>query len=363
MMDWVLERMHLVRMACEDVSENIGDLRISICFPLEYKTAVLIYELSKYCMVKACMFDDATTKFDAVEWLKKHGIEIAEKEECLDSEYYMDCVATLTRLALKRLALKKQKLQVKGILELTRSGVSVLEKLNRSGEYNSDLIPKTISIDDSVIKGEGENIYGTGMGLLDALLRLNIHLPGKKVFIIGFGRVGEGCAEMLRKIGCYVYVTDRDSLRCALAEYRGFEVVDVENGLSSADIVVTATGTNGIINSKNSGYVKSGAVLCNMGAARYEIDVRDLVKLYRMKHFDKVTKFYNDSSHFYVLADGEAANLTMGNGTPIEIMDRTFALTIFGLEYLVKNDFDGIMKTPHEVERRLADLLKRSVKE
>jgi len=346
MMEWVFERMIYVKEACKLISEGIKGERVSICFPLEYKTAVLVYELSKYCDLKVCRFDDLTTKIEAVRWLEDKGIKVRKKEECLDSDYFLDCVAALTRKALK---VDKS---VTGVIELTKSGVDRLKSLHVKKVFR-----KAISIDDSELKGKGENIYGTGLGLLDALIRLNIMLPGKNVFIIGFGRVGEGCASVLKKLGCEVEVFDKDKLRCALAEYMGFKVSEVEDGLREADIVVTATGVDGIIDSSNIRYLKNGAILCNMGAGRYEIDLRNLEGYQRTEIGDHITKL-SGLNYFYLLADGRSVNLTMGNGTPLEIMDRTFALVAFALEHLIKKDFSGIIETPKEVEERLAELVR-----
>ncbi len=345
MIEWISERMVYVKKACKLISRSVEGEKVSICFPLEYKTAVLAYELSRFVELKVCRFDDPTTKVEAVRWLEERGVEIRKKEECVDSDYLLDCVASLTRKALK--AGKT----VTGVIELTKSGVDRLGEL-----YSKRTFKKAISIDDSEFKGRGENIYGTGLGLLDALMRLNVMLPGKNVFVIGFGRVGEGCASVLKKLGCEVEVFDIDKLRCAIAEYMGFGVSEVEDGLRKADIIITATGSNGVINSSNVRYIKSGAILCNMGAARHEIDLRNLEGYKRIEIGEHISKL-SGQNHFYVLANGHSVNLTMGNGTPLEIMDKTFALVTLSLEHLVKENFSGVVGTPREVEERLAKLI------
>ncbi|MBO8181755.1 MAG: hypothetical protein H0Z28_03050 [Archaeoglobus sp.] len=344
LMKWIYERMVYTKKACKLVSESLKGVEVSICFPLEYKTAVLVNELSEIVELKVCRFDEPTTKDEAVRWLGDKGVKIKDKEECLDSPYFLDCVATLSRKALKR------KRSVEGVIELTRSGVDRLRELESSGVFK-----KAISVDDSEIKGKGENIYGTGLGLLDALTRLNIQLPGKRVFIIGFGRVGEGCASLLKKIGCEVEVFDKDELKCMLAEYKGFKVSEPETSLGNADIIVTATGSDSVINSSNISFIKNGAILCNMGAGRHEIDLRGLTD-YEKEDLGIVSKF-SGKNYFYVMANGRPVNLAVGNGTPLEIMDKTFALVVFALDYLVNQDFSGIISTPKEVEYKLANLV------
>lgn len=319
MMEWIKERMLLTPKACEAVGNSIRDAKVSICFPLEYKTAVLAYELSKFCELRVTKFDEYTTKPSAVEWLKDKGVEILSKDECLTADYYMDCVAMLTGKA------RKQGLKVGGVIELTRSGVERLKSMNN--------FTKGISLDDSNIKGLGENRHGTAFGLLDALVRLNLYFPEKDAFVIGFGRVGEGCAEILRKLGCNVSVYDIDEIKCAIAEYSGYRVKDLQEGLSSSDIIVTATGRDSVISDFST--IKNGAILCNMGAGRYEIDVRRLKDYRKITINEHITKYERDN-YFYVLCDSMSVNLTMANGTPVEIMDKTFALSVFALEYIVK---------------------------
>jgi adenosylhomocysteinase len=250
---------------------------------------------------------------------------------------------------LTRKALKKGK-RAKGVIELTRSGVEKLREIENLGVFR-----KAISIDDSRIKGIGENVYGTGLGLLDALLRLNVQLPGKRAYIIGFGRVGEGCATLLKKIGCEVEVFDRDAVRNVLASSMGFRVRELEEGLSMADIVVTATGAEGVINSSNVQFIRNGAIVCNMGAGEREIDLSGID--YERKDLGFVSRF-SGRNYFYVVANGKPANLAVGNGTPLEVMDKTFALVVFALDYLVNNEFTGILSTPEEIELRVASLVK-----
>lgn len=53
----------------------------------------------------------------------------------------------------------------------------------------------------------------------------------------------------------------------------GFRVVTVEEMISTADIVITATGNKNIIIRKHMDKMKDGAILCNMGHSNSEIDV------------------------------------------------------------------------------------------
>jgi adenosylhomocysteinase len=339
MMDWVYENMHLVKIACKEVGKDLEGCVVSMAFPLEYKTAVLANELSKYCDVLVTPFSSGTTRVEAVEWLRDRGVEVCDVKSALKADYYLDCASTLVRSA-------KDLRDVKGIIELTKSGEEFLKTVN---------VRKAIVVDNSVVKGIGENVYGTGVGLLDGLLRLNLNVVGKTVAIVGFGRVGRGCAHILRNF-CRVVVVEIDPIKAMEADYMGYEVVDLHEALKIADIVVTCTGRRKLLSLPEFECVKNGCVLCNMGAYNDEIDIESL-KDWKVRDFGFVKRFERDEKYFYVVADGEAINLALGNGTPIEIMDRTFATVVYALHYTVINDFSGVIPLPKEIDEKIGELI------
>ena len=340
-MDWVYENMHLVKIACKEVGKDLEGCVVSMAFPLEYKTAVLANELSKYCDVLVTPFSSGTTRVEAVEWLRDRGVEVCDVKSALKADNYLDCASTLVRSA-------KDLRDVKGIIELTKSGEEFLKTVN---------VHKAIVVDNSVVKGIGENVYGTGVGLLDGLLRLNLNVVGKTVAIVGFGRVGRGCAHILRNF-CRVVVVEIDPIKAMEADYMGYEVVDLHEALKIADIVVTCTGRRKLLSLPEFECVKRGCVLCNMGAYNDEIDIESL-KDWKVRDFGFVKRFERDEKYFYVVADGEAINLALGNGTPIEIMDRTFATVVYALHYTVINDFSGVIPLPREIDDRISRLILR----
>jgi adenosylhomocysteinase len=341
MMDWVYENMHLVKIACKEVGKDLEGYRISIAFPLEYKTAVLANELSKYCDVLVTPFSSGTTRIEAVEWLRDRGVEVCDIESALKADYYLDCASTLVRAA-------KDLRSMKGVIELTKSGEEFLKTIN---------VRKAIVVDDSIVKGIGENVYGTGVGLLDGLLRLNLNVVGKTVAIVGFGRVGRGCAYILKNF-CRVIVVEIDPIKTMEADYMGYEVMELHEALKVADLVITCTGKRRLISLPVFECVKNGCLLCNMGAYPDEIDMESLKNDgWKVKDFGFVKKFQKDDKFFYIVADGEAVNLVLGNGTPIEIMDRTFATVVYALHYIIKNDFSGVIPLPREIDERISRLI------
>ncbi len=324
--DWFYERMKLIKIFAKEVEVE----EVAICLPLEYKTAALIYELSKHTNVIATKLDEYSTKPEAVEWLKEKDIDVVRKRDAIKVEYFLDCAAVLARVA------EKAGKDVVKTVELTKTGEDYLRKLN--------VKVRAISVDSSTLKGWGENVFGTAFGLIDVLSRLNIYLPGKVVLIVGFGRVGRGCARILRSLGCRVQVYDVSELRKMEAIYEGFEVAD---NFSDADIIVTSTGVAGVISEKELRNVKDGAVLINLGAEK-EIEVHGKL----VADYGGVKK-YSFARNYYIVADGYAANLALGNGSPIEVMDRTFSAAVLSLNYL-KEDFEGIKLLPIEIEKRIS---------
>jgi len=321
--DWYHERMKLVRRFARDIEVE----EVAVCIPLEYKSAGLIYELSKYTNVYAAKLDDFSTKPEVVEWLKEKGVEIKRKRDVVDAEYYLDCAAVLSRIAVKS---GKRELKV---VELTKTGEEYLRKLNVG--------MKAISLDASTLKGIGENIHGTSFGLLDALLRLNVFLPGKKILVLGFGRVGKGCARLLKAVGCCVTVWDNDEKKQIEAIYEGFRVKrDFD-----ADIVVSCTGVKGVVGEDEVKKIPDGSILLNMGA---EIEIEPAGEL--VKDYGLVKKYELEGKEYFVIADGYAANLALGNGTPIEVMDRTFSAAILALNYLHRSNFEGLIPLPQHIE-------------
>ncbi|MEM0351131.1 MAG: hypothetical protein QXR27_03855 [Archaeoglobaceae archaeon] len=293
---------------------------VAICIPLEFKTACMIYELSKYTNVFPTKLDDFSTKKEAVEWLKEKGIKIFRKREAIKAKYFLDCSAVLSRIA------KKAGKEI-NVVELTKTGEEYLKRMEKI---------KAISIDSSRLK-EIESIYATPFGLMEALLKLNIYLPGKRVRILGFGKVGQGCAHLLSRIGCKVSVWDKDEEKRLKAYFAGFEVK--KDGY--ADLVILCTDSKVEFE-----LIPDGSIVVNMGAEKFDAVGKLVDDFGILKSYEKDGKFY------YLMADGYAVNLAVASGTPIEVMDLTFSAGILALNHL-KKDFSGLIPLPKEIEEKI----------
>src|SRR3954463_12742569 len=134
---------------------------------------------------------------------------------------------------------------IKGVTEETTTGVKRLYKMHAEGEM---LFP-AINVNDSVTKSKFDNLYGCRHSLVDAINRAtDVMLGGKVAVVCGYGDVGKGCAQSLRGQGCRVIVTEIDPICALQAAMEGYEVKTIDDVVGTADIFVTATGNEAIIN-------------------------------------------------------------------------------------------------------------------
>ena len=96
-------------------------------------------------------------------------------------------------------------------------------------------------------------------------------MSGKVAIVAGFGDVGKGSAASLRQSGARVMVTETDPICALQAAMEGYEVVTMDDMISQADIIVTATGNKDIVTADHMREMKDRAILCNIGHFDNEI--------------------------------------------------------------------------------------------
>ena len=162
---------------------------------------------------------------------------------------------------------------VKGVTEETTTGVLRLYQFAAAGE----LAFPAINVNDSVTKSKFDNKYGTRHSLIDGINRgTDVLIGGKAALVCGYGDVGKGCAEALKAQGARVAVTEIDPINALQALMDGFEVKTVEEAIGWADIVITATGNQGIITLEHMRSMKHQAILGNIGHFDDEIEMARL---------------------------------------------------------------------------------------
>ena len=213
---------------------------------------------------------------------------------------------------------------IKGISEETTTGVHRLYQMHEKGKLK---VP-AINVNDSVTKSKFDNLYGCRESLADGLKRAtDVMVAGKVVVVAGYGDVGKGSAHSMRGLGARVLITEIDPICALQAAMEGYEVVTMEQAAPVADIFVTATGCDGVINEKHFKVMKDNAIVCNIGHFDSEIDVAWLEKN-RKKEINikpQVDNFIlSNGRSIILLARGRLMNLGCANGHPSFVMSNSF---------------------------------------
>jgi len=212
--------------------------------------------------------------------------------------------------------------EVKGVSEETTTGIKALNKMEKDGSL---MIP-AINVNDSVTKSKFDNLYGCRESLVDGIRRAtDVMMSGKVAIVAGFGDVGKGSAASLRQSGARVMVTEADPICALQAAMEGYEVVLMDEAISKADIVVTATGNIDIVTADHMRNMKDRAILCNIGHFDNEIQV-DALKNYKWTEVkpevDEIELV--DGKRIILLAKGRLVNLGCATGHPSFVMSASF---------------------------------------
>jgi adenosylhomocysteinase len=213
--------------------------------------------------------------------------------------------------------------EVRGISEETTTGVLRLYDMAKQGT----LLCPAINVNDSVTKSKFDNKYGCRESLVDGIRRAtDVMMAGKIAMVCGYGDVGKGSAESLRRAGCRVMVSEADPICALQAAMEGYEVVTMEDAAPRADIFVTATGNTGVITIDHMRAMKDRAIVCNIGHFDNEIQV-DALKNYKWDNIkpqvDQIE--FPNGKKMILLAEGRLVNLGCGTGHPSFVMSASFA--------------------------------------
>jgi len=213
---------------------------------------------------------------------------------------------------------------IKGISEETTTGVLRLHDRVKAGT----LPLPAININDSVTKSKFDNKYGCKESAVDAIRRAtDVMIAGKVAIVAGYGDVGKGTAASLAGAGARVIVTEIDPICALQAAMDGFEVKKMENAISRAQIIVTATGNKDILTEKHFKLMNDKTIVCNIGHFDNEIDVAYLNKQYGHTKFEvkpQVDVYNIDGNEIILLAEGRLVNLGCATGHPSFVMSNSF---------------------------------------
>ena len=246
-----------------------------------------------------------------------------------------------------------------GACEETTTGI---HRLKAMAEDKALKFP-VIAVNDAYTKYLFDNRYGTGQSTFDSIMgSTNMLIAGKTIVEFGYlwcGKVLEMTADGL---GANVIVTEVDPIRALEARMDGYRVMQAEEAVKYADMVLTVTGDIDVITERHFRVMKDGCILANAGHFNVEINKRDLEKM-SVKHeqikSDIEGFVMEDGRTFYLLADGRLVNLAgeRGQGHPAEIMDMSFAVQALSARDILGTKLDNkVYRVSNEIDNRVARL-------
>ncbi len=358
-------------------SKPLKGARIAGCLHMTIQTAVLIETLQALgAEIKWSSCNIFSTQDHAAVAIAAAGVPVfawkGETEEefwwCIEQtitgwgaqgyNLILDDGGDLTNVMHKDKFSKEMK-QIIGLTEETTTGVHNLERLHSKGKLKCP----AINVNDSVTKSKFDNLYGCRESLADGIKRAtDIMVAGKITLVAGYGDVGKGCAQSMRGFGARVLITEIDPICALQASMEGFEVVNLDDVASYADIFVTTTGCCDIITEKHFNKMKDSAIVCNIGHFDVEIDMAWLNKNSKKEtikpQVDKHTLANGNS--IIVLAEGRLVNLGCATGHPSFVMSNSFTNQVLAQMELFNNTEKykeiKVYRLPKELDEKVASL-------
>ena len=249
---------------------------------------------------------------------------------------------------------------IKGVTEETTTGVHRLYEMMREGA----LLFPAINVNDSVTKSKFDNKYGCRHSLVDGINRATDTMIGGKVAVVcGFGDVGKGSADSLRGQGARVIVTEIDPICALQAAMDGYQVAQLEDVISTADIFITATGCFDVITAEHMKQMKHQAIVGNIGHFDNEIDMAGLAQIpgiARKTIKPQVDEWtFPDGHSIIVLSEGRLLNLGNATGHPSFVMSNSFTNQVLAqIELFTKLDEYplGVYTLPKHLDEKVARL-------
>ncbi|GAA0297484.1 adenosylhomocysteinase [Rhodovulum strictum] len=251
----------------------------------------------------------------------------------------------------------RQREAIRGVSEETTTGVHRLYELHAKG-----LLPfPAINVNDSVTKSKFDNKYGCKESLVDGIRRAtDTMMAGKVAVVCGYGDVGKGSAASLRGAGARVKVTEVDPICALQAAMDGFEVVLLEDVVSTADIFITTTGNKDVIRIEHMREMKDMAIVGNIGHFDNEIQVAALKNHKWTNIKDQVDMIEMPSgARIILLSEGRLLNLGNATGHPSFVMSASFTNQVLAqIELWTKGDQyqPGVYILPKHLDEKVARL-------
>ena len=302
---------------------------------------------------------DSTNPF-VVDYLVRHGVEVfdgrREPRDLYDSTLHrfasgpLDAICDMGGELIE--AATAAGTPVAGALEATTTGLHRIRPLHLTFpvfDWNG------IALKDAI-----ENRFHVGAETWPAFEGITgLSMFGRRIVVVGFGPVGRGVAERARALGAIVAVAERDPVRQLEALHFGCRVMPIATALADAEIVVTATGRDGVLGEAELGLCRDGAVVFNVGHSNREIDVDWLDRHERRTMKDHVERYAIGDRALFLLNRGSMINLAFTGGSATSALFDPFSgVMIRGLLWLLTGGAEGVPPGLHaypaELEREVA---------
>jgi adenosylhomocysteinase len=251
----------------------------------------------------------------------------------------------------------KQRDAIQGVSEETTTGVHRLYELVKQGQ----LPFPAINVNDSVTKSKFDNKYGCKESLVDGIRRAtDTMMAGKVAVVCGYGDVGKGSAASLAGAGARVKVTEVDPICALQAAMDGFEVVLLEDVISTADIFITTTGNKDVIRIEHMRELKDMAIVGNIGHFDNEIQVAAL-KNHKWTNIKEQVDMITmpSGNRMILLSEGRLLNLGNATGHPSFVMSASFTNQVLAqIELWTKGDVykNDVYILPKHLDEKVARL-------
>ncbi|MGC1494917.1 MAG: adenosylhomocysteinase [Sulfitobacter sp.] len=246
---------------------------------------------------------------------------------------------------------------IQGVSEETTTGVHRLYDLHKKGQ----LPFPAINVNDSVTKSKFDNKYGCKESLVDGIRRAtDTMMAGKVAVVMGYGDVGKGSAASLAGAGARVKVTEVDPICALQAAMDGFEVVLLEDVVSTADVFITTTGNKDVIRIEHMREMKDMAIVGNIGHFDNEIQVASLKNHKWTNIKEQVDMIEMPNGHrLILLSEGRLLNLGNATGHPSFVRSASFTNQVLAqIELWTKGDEyqPGVYILPKHLDEKVARL-------
>ncbi|PTL71909.1 adenosylhomocysteinase [Rathayibacter caricis DSM 15933] len=362
---WALEHMPLTAQAVREVAPVLRGKKLAMCLHVEPKTAALVSLLVNAGMDIALTGSPGTTKDEVADDLRRIGVTVHTRQSDDEAQHARNLEKVLEHdpdltldnggdLTLRLINAGTPEQYLGGTEETTTGGI-------RLREHDRSLGRPVIVINDSPLKLIVENEYGVGQSVIQGFMNAtNLMIPGTRAAVIGYGPCGRGVADTLAQLGARVSIADVDPIRSLQAILRGHRVGSIEDVLSDAQFVFTATGAPGVIGAAEIEAFADGAVIAGVGHFPWEIDEEALTAA-----TESVTEFaaegrrqgirLKNGKQIIRLERGRMINLTAASGNPIQAMDLGLTLQVRSHAAVITDPLDAVVQpVPPKVEHRIA---------